>query len=32
MHTYGVMIYSPKGADDIHRTKCGGDIPSLRLG
>ena len=24
------MIYSPKGADDMHRTSCGDDIPSLR--
>ena len=29
---YRVMIYRPKGADDIHRPSCGGDIPSLRLG
>ena len=27
-----VMRYSLKGADDIHRTLCGDDIPSLRLG
>ena len=27
-----VMRYSPKGADDMHRTLCGDDIPSLRLG
>ena len=25
-----VMRYSPKGADDIHRTSRGDDIPSLR--
>ncbi len=24
-----VMIYSPQGADDMHRTACGDDIPSL---
>ena len=27
-----VMRYSPKGADDMHRTLCGDDMPSLRLG
>jgi len=27
-----VMIYSPKGADDMHRTSRGDDMPSLRLG
>jgi len=27
-----VMRYSPAGADDIHRTSRGDDIPSLRLG
>jgi len=27
-----VMRYSPKGADDIHRTLRGDDMPSLRLG
>ena len=27
-----VMRYSPKGADDIRRTSCVDDIPSLRLG
>ncbi len=27
-----VMRYSPKGADDMHRTSCGDDMPSLRLG
>jgi hypothetical protein len=27
-----VMRYSPKGADDIRRTSCVNDIPSLRLG
>jgi len=27
-----VMRYSPKGADDIRRTLCGDDMPSLRLG
>jgi len=24
------MRYSPKGADDMHRTSCGDDMPSLR--
>jgi len=27
-----VMRYSPKGADNMHRTLCGDDMPSLRLG
>ncbi|MBO5930886.1 MAG: hypothetical protein J6Q70_01465 [Clostridia bacterium] len=27
-----VMRYSPKGADDMHRTSRGDDMPSLRLG
>ena len=27
-----VMISSPVGADDMHRTLCGDDMPSLRLG
>ena len=27
-----VMRYSPAGADDIHRTSRGDNIPSLRLG
>ena len=27
-----VMICSPEGADDMHRTSCGDDMPSLRLG
>ena len=27
-----VMRYSPAGADDMHRTSCGDDMPSLRLG
>ena len=27
-----VMIYSPKGAEDMHRTSRGDDMPSLRLG
>ena len=27
-----VMRYSPDGADDMHRTLCGDDMPSLRLG
>ncbi|MBQ8215939.1 MAG: hypothetical protein IJZ33_06720 [Clostridia bacterium] len=27
-----VMRYSPEGADDMHRTLCGDDMPSLRLG
>jgi len=27
-----VMRYSPAGADDMHRTLCGDDMPSLRLG
>ncbi len=26
-----VMRYSPKGADDTHRTLCGDDMPSRRL-
>ena len=32
IHGFAVMIYSPEGADDIHRTSRGDDIPSLRLG
>ena len=27
-----VMRYSPKGADDMRRTSCSDDMPSLRLG
>ena len=27
-----VMRYSPAGADDMHRTSRGDDMPSLRLG
>ena len=27
-----MLRYSPKGADDMHRTSRGDDMPSLRLG
>ena len=32
MHGYAVMIYSSKGADDMHANKLRDYIPNLRFG